>query len=129
MESGERFSIHKRLISFKYAWRGIQRLIREEHNARIHLLATLLVVAMGFVFKVSLSEWCLITIVIVLVFAAEAFNSAIEALADKIEPKKDDLIAKAKDISSAGVLITAIGAAITGLLIFIPKIISYCQGG
>lgn len=67
-------------------------------------------------------EFSLILFCIIMVIAAEAFNSALEYLADRVEPKKDPLIEKSKDLSAAAVLICSIGAALIGLIIFLPKI-------
>jgi hypothetical protein len=54
----------------------------------------------------------------VLVPTLEAFNTAIENLADKVSLEYDIKIKAAKDCSAAAVLITAIGAVIVGVRIF-----------
>ena len=54
----------KRGRSFVYAWQGIVSLFGNEPNARIHLCVALLVVAAGFFFNISASEWCLVTLCI-----------------------------------------------------------------
>lgn len=118
------FSFRARAKSFKYAFRGLKRLIIDEHNARIHCCATIAVVTAGVLFHISALEWVAVVICIVAVIAAEAFNSAIEALADKVTREQDPLIGKAKDIASAGVLILAIGSVVVASIIFIPKIIT-----
>ena len=58
---------------------------------------------------------------------AEAFNSAIEALADKVSPEKDPLIGKAKDLGAAGVLLFVFGAVAVGLIIILTKYISILE--
>lgn len=116
--NNQKFSIRKRINSFKYAFNGLWILIRDEHNARIHLFFAFLTIIGGFWFKISVTEWMILLITIALVFAAEFFNSAIEALADKISPEKDEFIKKAKDVAAGGVLITAIISVIVGVLIF-----------
>ncbi|MCF6176309.1 MAG: diacylglycerol kinase family protein [Victivallaceae bacterium] len=74
----------------------------------------------GFLFKLTSIEWALIIFAIIIVWMAEASNTAIEFLADSITKAQHPLIGKAKDVAAAGVLVTAIGAAIVGIIIFCP---------
>ena len=117
------FSIKKRIRSFKYAFNGFWLLIRDEHNARIHLLVTILVIIAGLWFKISPAEWLILLLTIGAVFVAEFFNSAIEALADKVSEEKHPYIKKAKDTAAGGVLLAAIISVIIGLIIFGSKIL------
>ncbi len=119
-----KFSISKRLNSFRYAWQGIVALVRDEHNARIHLTAAAIATIMGFCLKISSMEWIAIIGCIGLVIATEAMNSAVEAVCDKVSPEKHELIKKAKDCGAAAVLIVSISAAITGVIIFVPKLLA-----
>jgi len=119
----QNFSIIKRLNSFKYAFNGLKILINEEHNSRIHLLATICVVIAGFVFKISKFDWIAVIFVIGFVFSIEIINSVIEKIADYISPDIHEKIKKIKDLSAAGVLISTTTALIIGLIVFIPKII------
>ena len=81
MDKGEkkRFSIKARARSFSYAGKGIATLLREEHNARIHLVAAVVAVAAGILLEISAAEWAVVALCIGGVTAAEAINSAIEA--------------------------------------------------
>lgn len=92
-------------------------------NAKVHLLATILVIPLGIFLKISIIEWCIIILCIALVMSMEAMNSALEYIADKVSPEHNELIGKAKDIAAAAVLICAIGAATIGALIFLPKLL------
>ena len=118
----EKFSIKKRIQSFGYALNGLKILITEEHNARIHLVVSVIVIILGFAFGISLSEWISICLCIGLVIVTETINSAIENLADFVSPAKNELIKKVKDLSAFAVLFSAVIAVITGLIIFLPKI-------
>lgn len=118
----DQFSIQKRIISFKFAFKGITWLIRTQHNMWIHLLAAAIVVTAGFYFSVTKIEWILLAITIGMVLSAEAFNTAIELLVDKISPEFNLLAGRIKDVAAGAVLITASIAVIVGLLIFLPKI-------
>ena len=115
----------KRGRSFVYAWQGIVSLFGNEPNARIHLCVALLVVAAGFFFNISASEWCLVTLCIGGVFMAEAFNTAIEKLCDKVSPQTDSLIKIAKDVAAGAVLLFVFAAVTVGLIVFLPKIIVF----
>lgn len=115
--------LRKSARSFRYAGKGIVALFRYENNARIHLIAALLVLAAGLFFRVSLSEWGLLITQIVLVWVAEAFNTALEKLCDLVSPNYHPLVKSVKDLAAGGVLLVAMGAALVGALIFLPKII------
>jgi diacylglycerol kinase (ATP) len=117
------FSFRKRALSFRFAFQGILGLIRTEHNAWIHTVAAIMAIILGFVLDISVPEWITIIILISLVLAGEAFNSAIEALADHASPEIHPLIGKAKDYAAGGVLLLAVGALTAGCIIFIPKIL------
>lgn len=119
----EKFSIRKRLKSFTYAFNGLKVLLREEHNSRIHLFATVCVVVAGVLLKISLLEWVAVAFAVGLVFSGEIFNSAVEDLSDVVCPERDERIKKVKDLAAAAVLVNAITAAVIGLLVFLPKII------
>lgn len=118
------FTLRKRLRSFRYAFHGIQLLIRYEHNAWIHCFAAVCVITAGFLTGLSAMEWIVVIFAIGMVLAAEAVNSSIEALADLVSPGYNEAIKRTKDLAAGAVLILAIAAAIIGMIIFIPKIIS-----
>ncbi len=120
-----KFSLRKRANSFRYAWQGIVALVRDEHNARIHLVAAIAASALGFIVKLTPLEWVAIIGCIGIVIATEAMTSAVEAVCDKVSPEKHELIKKAKDCGAAAVLIVSITAAIIGSIIFIPHLLSY----
>lgn len=119
----EKFSINKRIRSFKYAFDGITVLLREEHNSRIHFFAAILAVSAGLYFGIDNTEWLALVLTIGLVVICEVFNSAIENIADFISPNKHEMIKKIKDLGAAAVLLSAILAVIVGLIIFLPKIV------
>ncbi len=121
-----RFSIKRRLKSFRYAFSGLRVLVREEHNARIHLFATVCVIVIGVLFRISCTEWVAVALAIGLVFGMEAVNSAVENICDFVCPERDARIKKIKDLAAAAVLLSAIAALAVGLFIFIPKIMSIC---
>ena len=122
MQDKSPFSFKKRAMSFKYAWQGFLSLVKFEHNSWIHLFVAGLVIAAGIIWKISLMEWCLVSICIGSVIAEESINSSIEALADKITPENDPLIGKAKDLGAFAVLFLSLMSVTVGLIIFIPTV-------
>jgi diacylglycerol kinase len=119
-------NIRKAIRSFRFAGMGIYSLFRYENNARIHLIACLLVIITGIWLGISEMEWCIIVIQIGLVWSAEAINTAIEKLADVVSPGYHSAIKDVKDLAAAGVLILAGSAVIVGSIIFIPKLLALC---
>lgn len=115
----------QRIKSFGFALKGIKILIKTQVNARIHLFAVVCVTIAGWFFSISTTEWCLIIFAFAAVFAAEAFNTAIEFIVDLVSPDYHPLAGKAKDVAAAAVLLTAIGSAIIGMIIFIPKVLTF----
>ena len=109
--------VRKVLRSFRFAGQGILDLFRFENNAKVHLLIAGLVIVAGFLLNISRVEWAIILTQIGLVWAAEAFNTAIEKLCDFVSPGQHPQIKAIKDLSSGAVLILAITAVITGIMI------------
>ncbi len=105
-----------------HAFNGIKMAFKEEPNFRIHVVATIMVIAAGLYFKLSTTEWLAIVIVIGLVLLTELLNTAIENIADFISPERHEKIKTIKDIAAAAVLISAIVALVVGLLVFVPKV-------
>jgi len=119
----DKFAARSRFGSFKFAFHGLSSLIKNEHNARIHLIAALIAVIVGIILKISLTEWCILTIVIGLVFITELLNTSLENLADIVDPEWNAAIRKTKNYAAAAVLISAIVSVIVGALIFIPRLL------
>ncbi|MEO6136836.1 MAG: diacylglycerol kinase family protein [Ginsengibacter sp.] len=117
-----KFSIRKRLKSFTYAFNGLGLLLKEEHNARIHFIVSVIVIIAGFYFGLNAYEWIAILFSIGLVITVEILNTVIENIANLISPEKNEKIKNIKDLAAAAVLISAIIAVSIGMIVFIPKI-------
>ncbi len=122
------FTWRARGQSFVFAFQGVRWLLRREHNAWLHLGAAALTGGLGWWLRISREDWCLVIFAIALVLAAEAFNTAIETLADATAPERHPLVGRAKDLAAAGVLITSAGAAVVGLLVFGPRLLAWLGG-
>ncbi len=97
---------------------GVRTVWSEEVNFRIELFVGLVVVVLGFYFKLGLIEWVIVVECITAVLSAEMVNTAIEDLCNKVQPNTDPVIGKIKDTMGGFVFIVALGAAIVGILIF-----------
>lgn len=107
---------------FRDAFRGVWLGVRGQSSFAVHLTVAVLVVAAAAVLRVSMTEWCLLTLCITLVLAAEMFNSALESLSKAIDVKHNLHLADGLDIGSAAVLVSALGAAVVGAVIFLPRL-------
>ena len=121
------FRLSERAFSFGHAIRGILLVVRTQHNAWIHALATLAVIGTGLMLNVSRGEWIALVFAIGLVWTAEALNTAIEFLADEVSQEKRERIGNAKDAGAAGVLLASIAAAIVGLIVFVPHVLALIE--
>ena len=117
------FSFNKRIQSFKFAFNGLLSFFEKEHNAWIHLLATLTVISLILIIPCSSSEITILVLAMGFVWTAELLNTAIERFTDLISTEHNPQIKFIKDISAAAVLIAALCAFFIGFIIFIPKIL------
>ena len=100
-------------------------MLRTQHNAWIHALATVGVLFAGLYFDLTADEWCWIMLAMTSVWTAEALNTAFELLADATTQEYHPLIGRAKDVAAGAVLLAAIGAAVIGLIILGPRICAF----
>lgn len=116
------FSLAGRVRSFGYAFEGLYTLLREQHNAWVHLLATVVVIGAGLWFGIATSDWLFIALAITGVWVTEALNTAVELLCDVASPEFHPLVKKCKDIAAGAVLLSAVGAIVVGALVFWPHL-------
>jgi diacylglycerol kinase len=119
----QRFSFRRRFRSFNYAFAGLRQLLVREHNARIHLVATIAVAVAAYAFRVSHTEAALLVIVTGGVWVTEILNTVVERVMDFVYPDDHPEIKYIKDLAAGAVLAAAITAVVAGLLIFIPKLL------
>lgn len=114
------FSPLARLKSFGYAFEGIVFMLKSQHNAWLHLVATVLVILTAAFLQVRPEDWRWLIVAIVMVWVAECFNTAVEYVCDVVSPEYNMAVKRAKDIAAGAVLICAVGAAAIGLLTLWP---------
>ena len=123
-----RQTLGARIRSFGHAFRGLGEMLRGEVHARVHALATCVVVVVGLVLRVSREEWLALVLAIALVWVAEAVNTALEALCDVVAPAPHPGIRRAKDVAAGAVLIAAFGATGVAGIVFGPRLLALTAG-
>ena len=114
------FTVLGRLRSVRFALAGVAFMLRTQHNAWLHLAATVLVIGAGIALRISATDWRWLIVALVLVWVSEAVNTAFEHLCDVVSPQFHASVKISKDIAAGAVLIAALGAATLGLMIFLP---------
>ncbi|MEW6756298.1 MAG: diacylglycerol kinase family protein [Candidatus Latescibacterota bacterium] len=122
------FTFTGRLRSVTVACRGALLMLRSQHNAWIHAVATVGVVGMGLLFSVTAPQWCALILAMMAVWTAEALNTALEFLADVASPEFHPLVGKGKDVAAGAVLLSAAGAVVIGVLILGPHVLAMIRG-
>ena len=83
----------------------------------------MLVIFLAFWLNLPARDWAVILLAIVMVWAAEFFNTAIESIVDLVSPDKHPLAKVGKDVGAAAVLIAALTSVLIGLLILGPPLL------
>ncbi len=112
------------VASFGYAFAGLSYVFLTQRNFRIHLSIALLTTLAGLLLGLSLTEWAVFGVMVIVVLAAEMTNTMVEALVDLASPGYHLLAKVSKDIAAGVVLLTAIGAVVVGLLVFAPHLLA-----
>jgi len=114
------------ITPFLYAIAGVVAAVKGERNMRIHVVAAIAAISLGAWLGLSVCEWAVVIICIVLVMSLECANTAIESAVDLASPDIHPLAKKAKDCAAGAVLLAAIGSAVVGCIIFVPKLLRFC---
>ena len=117
-----------RIRSIQYALGGVKYALVTQQNTRIHALFTMAVIILGFLLEIAKVEWIALFLTIGLVWMAELFNTAIEALVDLISPEHHDTAKICKDVSAGSVVVSALISILVGLFIFGPPLWRWTTG-
>ena len=118
-----------RMRSFGYAFRGWGHVLRTQQNAWIHAVISTAVIIVSLWLRLSARDLAVLLVTIAMVWAAEFFNTAIEAVVDLASPDKHPLAKVGKDVGAAAVLIAALASIGVGLLILGPPLWEKFQFG
>ena len=109
-----------RILSFKYAFRGLWLLVKSEHSVIAQVFIAVVLICLGFYFKISQQDWINQLLVIGLVLGIEGMNTAVEKLADFVHEDQHPRIGFIKDISAGAVAFAALFGFVVVALIYLP---------
>lgn len=115
--------------SFINAFNGFFQAVAKERNMKIHIVAAIMAIILGMLFKLDTPRWIAVIIAIGLVFVCELFNTAIELLTDMVSPEYSKQAKRVKDTSAAAVLVSAVISVIIGTIVFLGPIIDLLSFG
>ena len=111
------------LKSFKYAFSGISYVLKTSRNFKIQLIFAVTSLMIGFLLKISQSNYLILIATIMSVLILEILNTSIESIVDLVVKKEFSGLAKiSKDTSAGAVLLASINSVIIAVYIFVPKI-------
>ena len=121
-------NFQKLFKSFRYAWRGLKHVLKNEQNFQLEILGGIFVVILMFLFPTRPLEKIALFIVIFAVLVIELINTIFERVVDMLKPRVHPYAQLVKDIMAAAVLLSSIGAVVVGVIIFYPYMIDLFGG-
>ncbi|MBI5141526.1 MAG: diacylglycerol kinase [Nitrospirae bacterium] len=110
------------IISANHAIEGILHAAATQRHLRYHFYAAVLILLVSTLLGVSRNEFIAISIVVMIVLAAELLNTALEAAIDLFSLDFHPKAKAAKDVAAGAVLVTALGALVVAYIILYPPI-------
>ena len=105
--------------SIANAIRGLKLAISSQRNFRIEVFITILVILSSLLLRFTLTDTCILILMIALVLVCELLNSVIEFTLDAVYKNNySKLVEMAKDMSAGMVLLIAIISVIVGIILF-----------
>ncbi len=93
-----------------FALHGIRSAWRHERSLRSQAYIALALVPLMLWLQPQPLWWAVVGVMVVLVLAAELFNTALEQLADHLHPEQHPAIGLVKDCAAGAVLLLSLGA-------------------
>lgn len=110
------------LKSFSWAADGIWYSFKKGTHFKIHIVLAIFAIFLGFLLKISSTEWLVLILIISGVLSAEAMNTAIEETCELLHPELHPRARLAKHCGAAAVFIISIAAVVIAAVIFLPKL-------
>lgn len=110
-------------LSFKYAYEGLDYVIKTQPNFRIHIVFALIVAVLAFMLNFRGSDWVLLILIVTFILVLEMINTIFEVLVDHLWQEEHPKAKIIKDVAAGVVLVGAIGATIAGSALFTPYLL------
>lgn len=111
-------SFKKTMKSFKYAFKGLYKVAKEEQSFKIQLLIGAAVIILLIVFPLATWERILMILMIAAVLVLEVINSIFERISDALKPRLHPMVRDVKDMMAGAVLLTSITAIVVAIMVF-----------
>ena len=110
--------------SFLYAGKGLKYAFSTQRNFRVHVVFTLVALALGFLLELNKSDLAIMTLTATSVLLVELLNTAIESVVDLAIGKRFHPLAQiAKDCSAGAVLVASISSLLIAILLLFPPLL------
>lgn len=109
--------------SFPYALEGIYLAVKLDQNVRFHLIASVAVLTLSFLLRITVIEFLFILLAIFFVIICEMVNTAIEEMTNLIIKEHHRSAKIAKDVAAGAVLLSVVYAVIIACVILLPRIL------
>ena len=86
--------------SLNCAIEGVLWAVKTQRHMLVHLLAAVLVLVGALALRLTLIEFALLALAIILVLFAELMNTALEVVVDLVTPEYHELARRAKDVAA-----------------------------
>jgi undecaprenol kinase len=106
-------------VRVRFALAGIAHTLQQEASFQMQAIAGVGVLLAALILKPPLVWLALLAIMVVLVLAAELFNTALEETLDGLHPANAEFVRRAKDCAAGAVLLMSIGSVIVFVLMLV----------
>lgn len=112
--------IKRTLRTFKFSMDGLIYAYKNEQSMLVHAIGSLITVALGIIYGITLYEWAIVFIALGVILASELINTAIEAAVDLCTLEIHPLAKIAKDCGSAATFVLTLVSVVICLIVFVP---------
>ncbi|OGC38983.1 hypothetical protein A3K42_00955 [candidate division WWE3 bacterium RBG_13_37_7] len=117
----------RRAESFQHAFEGLFHALINEANFRIQVLIVIVSVVAGIYFKISTTEWSILTLAMGFLLFGEIVNTVVEEFTDHIILEESFAAKVIKDLGAGFVLVSAITTLIILFFIFGNPVYEFLQ--
>lgn len=114
--------------SLRNALKGIVLTFLSERNFVFELIVACIAIILGMLFRLSGTEWAIVSTNIFFVLALEVKNTSLELSVDLITSEYHYNAKGSKDAASGAVLLAAMSSLCAAAFIFIPKFVNLFAG-